>query len=320
MLQTIKSGQLDFIGDIHGYGSVLENLLSELGYKNVGETHEHPEGRRVVFLGDYIDRGPEVEKTLQTVRAMVESGNAYAIMGNHEYNAVCFYTPDGKGDYLRSHTEDSGKNVRQHQSTLDQFADDPEQWSEWVEWFRTLPFYIDAGAWRAVHAAWDFGSIGRLEGESLNDDTFLHRSADSSLWEFSAVENVLKGLEVELPDDITFKDHNGNTRQNMRVRWWEDPVGKNYRGIIFPPSVQVPDTAVSIDTGGVWQSYDNNEPPVFFGHYWIPPETKAEPVADNAACLDYSVASPSGKLTAYRWDGEQDLLPDNFVQVPVLNR
>ena len=51
----------------------------------------------MVFLGDYVDRGPEVALTLETVRSMIDADNALAIMGNHEFNAVCFHTPDGKG-------------------------------------------------------------------------------------------------------------------------------------------------------------------------------------------------------------------------------
>jgi hypothetical protein len=50
------------------------------------------------------------------------------------------------------------------------------------------------------------------------------------------------------------------------------------------------------------------------GHYWL--SGKPEPLADNIACLDYSVARPGGKLVAYRWNGEQKLLASNFVSVP----
>ena len=312
-----ENSGLDFIGDIHGYGSLLESLLQKLGYLKNRNSYEHPEGRQIVFLGDYIDRGLEVGKTLQIVRSMVESGNAMAIMGNHEYNAVCFHTPDGEGGYLRSHTEGNGKNVKQHQSTLDQFIDDQGEWNAWIEWFKTLPLYIDAGKWRAVHAAWEFESISKLEGKSLLDNEFLKSSADHSSPEFRAVENVLKGLEVELPEGVTFEDHNGNLRRDIRVRWWKEPGNGTYRGIVFPPSETIPDIALSIDEKDKWQTYSSEESPVFFGHYWIPTKIPAAPLTSNAACLDYSVASPDGKLTAYRWDGEAKLKPEKYVQVSI---
>ena len=314
MKNTNNSG-LDFIGDIHGYGSKLEELLATLGYVEVGKTYEHPLKRQVVFLGDYIDRGSEVEKTLQIVKSMTQSGSAMAIMGNHEYNAICFQASDGKGDFLRSHKEEDGKNVKQHQSTLDQYKNDPEKWNDWIEWFRSLPFYLDGGTWRAVHAAWDFESVEKLSGKSLIDDDFLFRSANQSTWEFKALEKVLKGLEVELPEEMTFKDHNGNARRNIRVSWWKSPLGMSYRDIIFPPSAQMPEVSYSVKKTDEWKGYSENNPPVFFGHYWIPKHANAEPLASNVACLDYSVAESGGKLTAYRWDGEKELSADKFVQV-----
>ena len=88
------------------------------------------QNRKVIFTGDYIDRGPAIRETLQIVRNMVDNGHAMAIMGNHEYNALAYaYTlPDGS--YLRSHND---THSRQHQATLDQFNDHPEEWQEWLQ-------------------------------------------------------------------------------------------------------------------------------------------------------------------------------------------
>ena len=306
---------LDFIGDIHGYGFALLDLLRKLGYQKKHDSFQHPEGRRVIFLGDYVDRGPQVALTLETVRSMIDADNALAIMGNHEFNAVCFQTPDGKGDYLRSHHEGNGKNVRQHQSTLDQFSDN--EWNEWIDWFRSLPFYIDSGDWRAVHASWDFDSIEKLRGQSLQDEDFLYQSSIPTSWQFSAVENVLKGLEVKLPDGIAIKDFNGIDRSSIRVRWWEGGFGKKYSDLVFPSSDRLGVLEEIKYLGEDWRSYSIDEPPVFFGHYWIPPDSKVMPVGTNVACMDYSVASPGGKLTAYRWDGENQLSSKKFIQVEV---
>ena len=74
---------IDFIGDIHGHADVLEQLLTKLGYSKCNGAYSHPT-RKVLFVGDYVDRGPKIRETLQIVRGMVESGNAIALMGNHE--------------------------------------------------------------------------------------------------------------------------------------------------------------------------------------------------------------------------------------------
>jgi hypothetical protein len=59
--------------------------------------------------------------------------------------------------------------------------------------------------------------------------------------------------------------------------------------------------------------YAHAAPPVFLGHYWM--EGVPAPLAENIACLDYSVAKPGGKLVAYRWNGERRLLREAFVSV-----
>ena len=57
--------------------------------------------------------------------------------------------------------------------------------------------------------------------------------------------------------------------------------------------------------------YSHDPPPVLLGHYWL--EGEPAPLARNIACVDYSVAKSGGRLTAYRWDGEQVLEKDRFV-------
>ena len=78
----------DLIGDIHGHADKLEKLLLKLGYKKSNGVYAHPK-RKVLFVGDYIDRGPKIRETLEIVKSMVDSNNAIALMGNHEYNAIC---------------------------------------------------------------------------------------------------------------------------------------------------------------------------------------------------------------------------------------
>ncbi|MEU6159034.1 polynucleotide kinase-phosphatase [Streptomyces sp. NPDC047130] len=74
------TGPFDIVGDIHGCSSELEALLEKLGYAD----GVHPEGRTAVFVGDLVDRGPDSPGVLRRVMAMVESGNALCVPGNHE--------------------------------------------------------------------------------------------------------------------------------------------------------------------------------------------------------------------------------------------
>ena len=76
----------DIIGDIHGHAEPLKRLLRKMGYQEADGVWQHS-SRKVIFVGDYIDRGPAIRETLQIVKSMTDSGHAIALMGNHEYNA-----------------------------------------------------------------------------------------------------------------------------------------------------------------------------------------------------------------------------------------
>ena len=111
----------DLIGDIHGHCATLKKLLTQLGYELHQGVWQHRQ-RKIIFVGDYIDRGPQIKETLDLVKTMVGAGQAIALMGNHEYNAVAYATPDGRGDYFRKH---NATHHKQHQATLQQFAQYP---------------------------------------------------------------------------------------------------------------------------------------------------------------------------------------------------
>lgn len=299
----------DLIGDIHGQHGKLLALLNKLGYKPGGGTFRHPEGRKVIFLGDYIDRGPAIRETLHTVRGMVEAGDALAIMGNHEYNAVAAETPDGQGDFLRPEKKNRGGQAE----TKRQFAGRDAEWEEWKRWMKRLPMFLDLGGLRAVHACWDARRIARLLGKSIEDDAFFRASATHQTPEFRAVENVLKGPELAMPPGLLFHDKEGIARRSVRVRWWDIPAAAQVSRLAMPEPFDVPGDAAPHDLRRI-PEYGREEPPVFFGHYWLPPERKRAPLAPNIACLDYSGAFGDNPLTAYRWDGEQVLVEGKFAQ------
>lgn len=89
-----EHGPFDIIGDVHGCADELEELLDRLGYAKLaiatpvpGWTniaYQHPLGRKTVFVGDLVDRGPRVLDTLSIVRNMVQFGSAICVPGNHD--------------------------------------------------------------------------------------------------------------------------------------------------------------------------------------------------------------------------------------------
>jgi protein phosphatase len=79
-----EKGPFDIIGDIHGCYDELIALLQELGYENKEGLWQHPEGRKPVFAGDLVDRGPKTPEVLRLVMTLVNAGLAWCVPGNHD--------------------------------------------------------------------------------------------------------------------------------------------------------------------------------------------------------------------------------------------
>lgn len=303
----------DLIGDIHGHADELSQLLKLLGYEKVQGSYRYPD-RKVIFLGDFIDRGPQIRQVLDIVRPMVEAGNALAVMGNHELNALAYHTEDRDtpGEFLRQHTS---KNEKQHSATLEQLA--PRDLRSHLEWFRTLPMWLDLEGLRVVHACWDEQAMGQIAEANKNfggtTTEFLHSACRKGNPLFAAVEVVLKGKEGKLPDGVSFGDKDGHARTEIRTRWYLPPNGHTYRTYAFQSDEIACDLVLDESVITAATPYPQTAKPVFVGHYWLSAK-QPELLAGNVACLDYSVAK-CGFLCAYRWNDEQRLSNDNFVWV-----
>ena len=302
----------DIIGDIHGYADELESLLRKLGYQEQSGIYRHPD-RKVIFVGDFIDRGPRIDRVLQIARNMVESGTALAVLGNHELNAIAYATPDplNSGEYMRPHTE---KNRKQHRATIDQLTQSGDLQSH-LDWFRTLPIALDLGELRIVHACWDDEHIARIEkyrprSEPISD-TFIEQAYRKGTELYESMEATAKGKEAKLPNGYTFGDKEGKLRCEIRVQWYRSSLGETFASYALQSDPIVCDHPLPESVHRAARPYPSDAPPIFFGHYWLCAKTPM-PLASNVACLDYSVAK-DGFLCAYRWTGEQQLLEKHFV-------
>lgn len=297
----------DIIGDIHGYADHLKQLLTKMGYTNEKGLWSHPE-RKAIFVGDFIDRGPGIKEVLSIVRNMFEHEKALAVMGNHEYNAIAFAHQREDGSFLRSH---NATHTKQHQATLDQFADSKEEWKEWISWFKGLPLYLDLKDIRIVHACWDQEHINWLNSNyagKLTDEHLVAAHRKGSL-AHTVIEETLKGKEINIPEHCAWADKDGHLRTSNRIKWWVDPNKAKHEEFLF----NCPDILKGqpIPPDIAFNLYPFDAPPVFFGHYWL--EDKWPVIqSDNVICLDYSVAK-GGNLVAYRWTGEKVLNQNNFV-------
>lgn len=314
----------DIIGDIHGHARALEALLSDMGYRQENGAWRPPSGRMAVFVGDYIDRGPQQVESVKIVRRMVDAGYAYAIMGNHEFNAIAWFTedPDMPGEYLRRHhsAKYGDKNFQQHKAFLDEVNGTPCH-KDIIQWFKTLPMWLDLDGIRVVHACWhqrfmDYIAPRLDAGNRITDAVLIEASrepADAVEKEnpeptpFKAIEALCKGIEVKLPAGHKFNDKDGHERHAVRTRWWDREATTYRQAALLSeellqslPDQLLPDHA---------RIHPGEDKPVFFGHYWWAGEPAV--LSSTATCVDYSIAR-GGKLVAYRWDGESSLSSRNF--------
>ena len=317
MIQVTEKPGYDIIGDIHGHADELKSLLVKMGYTPVDGCYRHPT-RKVIFLGDFIDRGPDQSGVLNIVMAMVRQEVALAVMGNHEFNALAFHTedPDGPGTWLRTRNK---KNLKQHEAFLAEYFgnDKKDELAEVLEFFYTLPLWLELDGLRVIHAAWDPASMevvrSALDGNNLLTRDLLVEASRKGTDEYEAVEILLKGLEHELPAGLSHKDKDGTPRTRVRL-WFFEHAPKTLRDIIVHPHQfenEILDVPASED---LLYGYSESEPPVFVGHYWMKKDEGKHParLRHNVACLDYSVAK-GGELVAYRWSGEKDIDDSCFV-------
>jgi hypothetical protein len=155
-----ETGPFDIIGDVHGCAGELVELLRGLGYivnvdgegpdRRIATARTHD--RRVVFVGDLVDRGPHSPDVLRIVLSMIESGIALAVPGNHDVRFLRWL---------------DGKTVRPTHGldlTISQFEKESADFRDRVRTFiTTLPSYLwlDGGRLAVAHAGIKEGMLGR---------------------------------------------------------------------------------------------------------------------------------------------------------------
>ncbi|MDO3385557.1 metallophosphoesterase [Gilvimarinus sp. SDUM040013] len=303
----ISASKLDIIGDVHGCAVTLERLLERLGYSRKGGVFQHPE-RKVIFVGDIIDRGPRIRHALGLVRDMVDAGNAILVLGNHELHALfyCLPNPRVPSNYLRPRTP---RNAHIIEDTLEQFANYSGDWLDHLRWLKQRPLYFEVPGLRVVHACWDADVIARRCAVIAEDDWAQLADPASSL--SRDIKRLTSGVELPLPSPHIMTTAEGFKRHSFRASFWH----KNPRvlgDIAFQPDplptevAQLPiDEAIRREL----VMYADDQPLLFVGHYWL--NGAPRPITSNIACLDYS-AVKFGRLVAYRCEGEAQIHPNHF--------
>lgn len=304
-----STGFYDIIGDVHGYAKELIALLKKMGYSKTQGIWSHSY-RKAIFVGDFSCRGTNSRKVISIVREMVRNNTGYAILGNHELNAIAHFTLDKQNIPFR---EATGSNKKILDKLKMEYSDDPLIFKDTIKWFRELPLYLDFGSIRVVHAYWALQNLEVID-KKMDRGKFrksLLKELYSDKTEFGiAVRQTTRGIELRLPRDLIIKDDNNIRRTNFRIKWWENPVGKTFSGLNYGNKFNLPNYTVPPELLFPFHIYNSHEPLVFIGHYCIN-EGPLIPVP-NVVCTDNCIAN-GGRLAAYRWNGEIVADEENFI-------
>jgi hypothetical protein len=346
LFTSLPPGPLDIVGDVHGEIEPLRALMAHLGYDPIGR---HTDGRRLVFVGDLTDRGPDSPAVLGLVRRLVEADRARCVLGNHELNLLRRDRKDGNGwAYALDHDRQRGRYGHSRGA-------DERTRSEFMDFFRTLPLALERTDLRVVHACWSEPAVARLRSEAQGAEDlaglFRHYEDDtarilleSGLQERAQAQEQAHAAALEDPaaampmlDAVAQADElrqmnnplriltsgierqgrspfftSGKWRFVERVAWWDEYAA-----------------AVPVVVGHYWRwpvkidraSMDKDGPDLFAGAEagdWLGP-------LRNVYCVDFSVgrrfrerelgmaAGSQTRLAALRWP-ERRLVFDDGVQ------
>jgi hypothetical protein len=227
LVRTLFDGPIDIVGDVHGEIEALRHLLGHLGYDEDGG---HPDGRRLVFTGDLIDRGPDSPAVVRFVSQLVDRQLAQCVLGNHELNLLLgqikndnhwFYGEPWALEYSESHTP----------AVL---ADEAMR-LEFLEFFSSLPLGLHREGIQVIHAYWDAGMIdiaSHFDQVLVLHDTYHQLiAARHDRLKLKKIERELEHQNLNPVKLLTSGPERrvdepfyagGKLRHQERVPWWQE--------------------------------------------------------------------------------------------------
>lgn len=343
---TLFSGPIDVVGDVHGEIDALRALLRQLGYSPHGE---HNQGRRLVFLGDLCDRGPDSPAVVQLVRQMVERDLAQCLLGNHELNVLRDVRKNGNGWFFdQAHNHD---HARGRFLGCKPAREDERQAIQ--SFFASMPLTLQRSDLRLVHAAWSPDAIAqttdqvtRMTAHDVLAMYWLYERATEQQVQASGLRDT---MEAELREWEEARKDESHSIPFLPALAQYDALYQNANPIrVLTSGVEQP-VASPFYAGGKWRMVERvpwwndyrDTVPVIMGHYWrfvdasvreqlskgeedlfsgLKPNQSSGPNR-NVFCVDFSVGgrykerllgkrSPWGaRLAAVRWP-ERELVFD----------
>lgn len=301
----------DIIGDVHGHGHLLEKLLLKLGYQFNGNSFTHPE-RKAIFCGDFIDRGRENIKALDIVMRMHAAGDALAIPGNHDLAFVQYHTtlPGANKPIIPPN--------RHHEAlfreTLHEFRQEPQFMKAYLDWIVKLPLFIELPELRVYHGYFHPAVSKRLlsNGEAMSYKDVIEN--------FSILNPLVDLITKSLSTKVEFTSDYGRIHEKVRVKWWKaEPSELRKDDLLLHNNPELQKMKISSTDEHFkihWSTYPEEEKPLFIGHFCI---TGPHGIMLPNLCITDLCVIKTGRLAAYRYDGEKMLQLEKIVFVNEAN-
>jgi len=323
LVARLPDGPMDIIGDVHGEIDVLDRLLAHLGYDQDGAS---PDGRRLVFLGDLIDRGPDSPAVVDRVIELVKANKAFCLMGNHELNILLGRPLPGNGWFIQP-------NPVERPGEFDSRRVDPDKIDDYLAFFASLPIILENDSLRLVHACWHRPSVSRLRRDIMlkKPVTDLYREYEIDVRKkLNEAELAHMVDEESMFYSVQLDDPNWDAKL-LPAHAEAEVIGQmgNPIRVLTSGAAQVAEAPFfaaghwrMADRIRWWDSYDDDIP-VVIGHFWRRFSNASERISGvfgrdvfegipshawmgkrkNVYCVDYSV----GQLYAERRrDSEAD--------------
>ena len=305
LIRPLFEGPIDVIGDVHGELGALEQLLLRLGYDAGGL---HPEGRRMVFVGDLVDRGPNSPGVVDRVIEWCGRGRAECLLGNHELNLLNAEVKHGNRWFQHPSWGDAPAKVAGMMPAT------ASQRDRFTRFFDQRPLALERDDVRIVHACWQAEKIAELR----------------ALGPVDGVRSVYAGFNARVKRELDREHVSARKKTELASHTLDDraqpppwlealaendlrrQMGNPIRVLTSGPEaeIQPPFWASGkwrmVSRSPWWDDYDDDTP-VIFGHYWRRPRGvmhEADGGPDlfrdvereawmgkrrNVFCVDYSV-------------------------------
>ena len=264
MIQKMLEGPVDIVGDVHGEIDALDSLLGHLGYD---WRRDSSEGRRLVFVGDLTDRGPDSPAVVDKVRCLVEAGRAQCVIGNHELSLLRHVEKHANSWYVKGEPDEWPTEVP-----------DAAEKERIGKFLKTLPMVLERDDLRVVHACWHAESIESIRKQQDRFDSVaeFYKYCEGSRPVTEEEQELTKRKEAEVQEfghDLCNPDWQAKMLP-ANAEWSRRYQMSNPVRVVTSGEEAIADTQFfsagkwrMLNRVRWWDQYKDGQV-VVFGHYW----------------------------------------------------